>query len=275
MAQGSLRTKYGEWAVVTGASDGIGREIAILLAQAGLNLVLVARRQSVLEELAADLSGKWGIETRILAADLSRAESVEAVVAATETLEIGLLIASAGFGTSGRLIDGNLSQELEMIDVNVRAVLALSYHFGRYFASRGRGGVVLLSSLVAFQGVPQAANYAATKAYVQSLAEALHVELAPLGVDVVASAPGPVASGFARRADMQMNLALKPEVVAQGTLNALGRTTTVRPGFLSKFLEAALMFLPRWARVRMMGQIMGGMTKHQTGGLQASHHGSA
>lgn len=103
---------------------------------------------------------------------------------------------------------------------------------------------------MAFQGVPRAAHYAATKAYIQSLAEGLHVELAPLGVDVIASAPGPIHSGFAERANMQMGLALQPEEVAPGTLVALGRKMTVRPGWLSKFLETALT-LPRALRVRM------------------------
>lgn len=120
-----------------------------------------------------------------------------------------------------------------------------------------------MSSLVAFQGVPRAANYAATKAYVQSLAEGLLVELAPLGVDVMSSAPGPVFSGFAKRTHMNMSIGLTPKSVAWATLNALGRRGTVRPGWLSILLEASLAFLPRWGRVRMMGVVMDGMTKHR------------
>ena len=120
-----------------------------------------------------------------------------------------------------------------------------------------------MSSLLAFQGVPGAANYAATKAYVQSLAEGLRLELSPLGVDVVSSAPGPIRSGFAKRADMKMSMAGTPASVAQGTLDALGRAGTVRPGFLSKVLGFALAFLPRWGRVRMMGLVMAGMTQHR------------
>jgi short-subunit dehydrogenase len=202
------------------------------------------------------------------------ATGVEAVATGTGDLDVGLLVAAAGFGTAGRLIDARLEQELEMIDVNCRAVLALSLHFGRRFAGRGSGGMVLMSSLVAFQGVPYAAHYAATKAYVQSLAEALHVELAPLGVDVVASAPGPIHSGFAARAGMRLGLGLKPRDVAQTTLDALGRRTTVRPGWLSKFLEGALLPLPRRARVRVMGRIMTGMTRQTHGDPKNSHRRS-
>ena len=150
-----------------------------------------------------------------------------------------------------------------MIDVNCRAVAALAHHFGNRFAKVGRGGLVLMSSLLAFQGVPRAANYAATKAYVQSLAEGLRLELSPLGVDVVAAAPGPIQSGFAKRADMKMSMAGTPASVAQGALEALGRTGTVRPGLLSRVLGFALAFLPRWGRVRMMSLVMAGMTKHR------------
>jgi hypothetical protein len=120
-----------------------------------------------------------------------------------------------------------------------------------------------MSSVVAFQGVPRAANYAATKAYVQSLAEGLRAELRPLGVDVVASAPGPVHSGFAERAGMRMGLALTPSAVASATLAALGRRGTVRPGWLSKLLGWSLALLPRWVRVRVMALVMGGMAQDE------------
>jgi len=121
----------------------------------------------------------------------------------------------------------------------------------------------LLASLVGFQGTPFSAHYAATKAYVQSLAEALHVELALSGVDVLASAPGPVQSGFAARAGMHFGVAVKPAEVAQATLDALGCKTTVVPGLLSKILTYSLSALPRSSRVRMMGWVMRGMTKQR------------
>jgi len=234
------REKYGPWAVVTGASDGIGRAFAERLAAQGFDLVLAARRGPRLEELARSLP----VSTRVVAADLATREGVAAVVAATEGLDVGLLVASAGVGTSGRFIDGDIARELGMIDVNCGAVAALAHHFGRRFARRRSRGIALMSSLVAFQGVPRAANYAATKAYVQSLAEGLRVELAPVGVDVVSSAPGPIRSGFGDAADMRMGLAGSPAAVARGTLAALGRRGTARPGWLSKLLEWSLAFLP-------------------------------
>jgi uncharacterized protein len=259
--QERLRARYGPWALVTGASDGIGRAFAVHLAEAGVNLILAARRRDVLETLSAELTQQHGIDARVVAVDLGRPEGVTALLAEAGTRDVGLLVASAGFGTSGTFIEGDLASELEMIDVNCRAVAVLAHTFGRRFAERGRGGMVLMSSLVAFQGVPRAANYAATKAYVQSLAEGLRIELAPRGVDVLASAPGPVNSGFAARASMTMSFAQTPVDVARSTLSALGRWGTVRPGVLAKLLEWSLALLPRWGRVRMMAVVMGGMTK--------------
>jgi short-subunit dehydrogenase len=109
-----------------------------------------------------------------------------------------------------------------------------------------------------------ATNYAATKAFIQSFAEGLHYELASLGVDVLSSAPGPVSSGFASRARMTMGKAASTQEVALGTVNGLGKTVTVRPGFLSKFLGWSLMTLPRSLRIRIMYKIMSGMTRRES-----------
>jgi uncharacterized protein len=257
-----IAQRYGPWAVVTGASDGIGQAFARHLAAEGLNLVLVARREPVLQALAADLQRMHGVECRVVCADLADIESVRRLADSTATLDVGLLVASAGFGTSGPLLENDLAVETGMADLNCTSVLAQAWHFGARFAKRGRGGVVFLSSLMAFQGQPRGAHYAATKGYVQTLAEGLRAEWAPLGVDVIACAPGPIQTGFAARANMQMAQALSPEVVARVTMQALGRKTTVHPGWLSKLLGWSLAPLPRWGRVMVMAQVMKGMTAH-------------
>jgi uncharacterized protein len=261
--RGRLAQRYGPWAVVTGASDGIGRAFAQHLAASGLNLVLVARREPLLQVLAAELQRSHGVQCHVLPADLADLEAVHTLAEGTADLDVGLLVAAAGFGTSGTLLDAKLGVETEMADLNCTSVLAQTWHFGRRFAKRGRGGVVFMSSLLAFHGTPRAAHYAATKAYVQTLAEGLRVEWAPLGVDVIASAPGPINTGFAARADMRMAQALPAEVVARVTMQALGRKTTVRPGWLSKLLGWSLATLPRWGQVMVITQVMKGMTAHQ------------
>ncbi|WP_407345335.1 SDR family NAD(P)-dependent oxidoreductase [Pengzhenrongella phosphoraccumulans] len=252
----TFRSDYGPWAVVTGASSGIGQAIATEVAAAGVHLVIVARTGAALEAVAEKLRADHAIDVLVVRCDLGTAEGVVEVERATERLDVGLFVAAAGFGTSGRFMDADRDTEMAMLDVNCRAVLLLSLHFARRFAERGRGGIVLFGSVVGFQGAPWAAHYAATKAYVQTLAEGLSLELKPQGVDVLSSAPGPVRSGFADRAGMSMGAVLEPSAVASATLRALGRRSSVAPGRLSKTLTWSLAPLPRRWRSRIMGRVM-------------------
>jgi len=269
--QQRLRQRYGPWAVVTGASDGIGRSTATLLAEAGFGVVLVARRQEVLEAFADDLRAAYNADVEVIVADLGTPVGVDEVLTRTRGIDVGLYIAAAGYGTTGSFIESDLDNELTMIDVNCRAVVSLTHGFARRFADRGAGGIVLFGSLVGFQGVPQTANYAATKSFVQSFAEGLRLELKSLGVDVLATAPGPTHSGFAAQAAMTMSSAADADVVARSTLRSLGRrSSTVRPGVQAKLLGYSLIMLPRWARVRVLGSIMSGMSSATRQGVTAA-----
>ncbi len=257
----SWQDRYGPWAVVTGASDGIGRAFAEALAARQIKVVLVARRLAALQAVAAGIEARFGVSTRVIAADLEHVSEIRRVFDNISDLDIGLLVASAGFGTAGSFLQTDLDAELGMIDVNCRAVTAMTKMIAVRLAKRG-GGIVLFGSIVAYQGVPNAANYAATKAFVQTLAEGLGAELAPYGIDVLSCAPGPVHSGFADRSRMRMGQAMQPQAVAEEALAALGCKTTVWPGMLSKILIGSLSTLPRFARTAIMGRIMAGMTKH-------------
>jgi uncharacterized protein len=261
-AHDSFLTRYGPRALVTGASDGIGRSFAVALARRGLDLVLVARRREKLESLARTLTQEHAVQCRVVAADLATAEGLAAVLEATSELDMGLAVCAAGFGTAGPFLDGDLDNELDMLQLNCGATTALSWHFGKRLGTRGQGGLILLSSIVAFQGVPRAAHYAASKAYVQTLAEGLQLEWRDRGIDVLAVAPGPVNTGFAGRSRLNMGKAESPDVVAEQSLKALGRGGTVRPGVLSKVLGYSLAMAPRRARTAIMGTIMRGMTAH-------------
>lgn len=258
-----LYRHYGPWVVVTGASSGIGLELAERLAEAGLNVVICARHEERLRALGVTWRAQHNVSIRVVAVDLAEATGSEQLIQQTSDLDIGLLVASAGFGTSGLFVNGQVSDEVAMLRVNCEALLILTHHFAQQMAAKGRGGLILLSSLVAFQGVPYAAHYAATKAYVQSLAEGLARELKPRGVDVLAAAPGPVSSGFEQRARMKINVSLTPAQIGVPILAALGRQTTVLPGWLTKLLTYSLRPVPRWGKVRIMEQVMGGMTAHQ------------
>jgi uncharacterized protein len=271
----SVRDVYGPWAVVTGASDGIGRAFAQELAAAGMHLVLVARREAQLDTVAADLRTRFGVQCRVIPTDLADPLASSHMLDHTTDLDIGLLVAAAGFGSSGPLLSQLDTSEQQQLAVNCAAVLAQCMHFGRRFAERGRGGVILLSSVVAFHGTPWSANYAATKAYVQSLAEALRHEWAPRGLQVLACAPGPVGSGFGARAQLRLGRTISPSIVAQQALRALPRGGTVRPGWLSKLLGWSLATAPRALRVRIMGSIMHGMAASPVGPTRPHLHGRA
>lgn len=254
-----LKRRFGPAALITGASDGIGRAFAARLAEQGFDLILVARRDSLLQEMARDLGARFGVEVRPIAMDLSVPSAVQQLMRMTESAPVGLVVAAAGFGSIGSFLDQDMASEVNMVDLNCRSVVELSYGFGRRMAAQGRGGIVLFGSLVGFNGAPFSATYAATKGFVQSFAEGVAAELRPRGVHVLSVAPGPVSTGFAARAGMQMGQSATPEMVARSALATLGRRTTVRPGVLAKFLGWSLAVLPRWGRVRIMGVIMKGM----------------
>ena len=183
---------YGPWAVVTGASSGIGRAFAHHLAEAGLHLVLAARSTDRLHTLGAALRRAHGIDFRVVTVDLSRPESAAALVAATDDLDVGLLVSNAGAASPGLFLDQDLDDLHGRLVLNATSHLNLAHAFGRRFTTRGRGGIVLVSALGAVHGLPNMAHESASKAYVLNLGEALHYELAPAGVDVTVLLPGNV-----------------------------------------------------------------------------------
>ncbi|MFC4111940.1 SDR family NAD(P)-dependent oxidoreductase [Nonomuraea zeae] len=183
---------YGPWAVITGASSGIGRAFAEHLAAAGLDLVLAARSTDRLASLGAELHREHGIAYRVVSVDLGTPGSAAALIEATADVDVGLLISNAGTGRPGRLIDQPLADLHRRFTLNAVTHLELVHAFGGRFAARGRGGIVLVSALGAGAGVPYMAHDGGAKAYVQSLGAALHHELAGTGVDVTVLVPGNV-----------------------------------------------------------------------------------
>ena len=150
----TFREQYGPWAVIAGASVGLGEAFARRLASHGLNLVLLARGQAALETLASDLRAAHGIEARTLAVDLARPDLLPLVQGFTAQLEVGLLVYNAAFSTIGPFLDHPVEEHLRVIDVNCRAPLVLAHHFGGAMTARGRGGIVLMTSTAGSQGGP-------------------------------------------------------------------------------------------------------------------------
>lgn len=254
-----LKHRFGPAALITGASDGIGRAFAETLAAQGFDLVLVARREPLLQAMAVELSAAHGIRATVFATDLSDPAAIAALLDRTWDIPIGLFVAAAGFGSLGDFLSLDPAEEANMVDVNCRALVTLTHDIAARMKGRGKGGIVMFSSLLGFQGVPGSATYAATKGFVQGFAEAIAVELRPAGVTVLSVAPGPVQTGFGARAGMQMAQAADPATVARVALRSLRSGGTVRPGTLAKALGWSLAVLPRWGRVRVLGQAMKGM----------------
>ena len=252
--------RLGPTALVTGASDGMGHASAEELARTGFDLILCARREHILTTLADKLTTQYGVNVRVVGADLSTPEGMSRLSDEIESEDIGTAVMAAGFGTSGRFGHIDLDNERNMLAVNCDAVLTLTHILTNKMIKRGSGHIVLFSSIVAFQGNGFSAHYAATKSWVQSLAEGLRVELAPHDISVLAVAPGPVQSGFSERANMQMGAATTPSTVGKAIRAHLGKSGTIRPGLLSKVLGWSLAFTPRPIRVRIMTQIMSGMS---------------
>lgn len=255
----AFRDRYGPWALVTGASSGIGREIALQAAARGLDVLLAGRDARRLEETAHVIRSA-GRQALWVAGNLATDEGMASLVAAASALDIGLLVPAAGFGIGGEFLALPDDEAAAMVRLNCDHVTRLVLRFAPPMARRGHGAVLLVASVLAFHGVPYAALYAASKAFVQSLGEALAVELAPHGVDVVVSSPGPTATGFASRARMRLGRTLQAADVADASLRGLGHSRVVLPGALTKVLHNATFGLPRAAKVLVLGRIMRGMT---------------
>lgn len=191
-------------ALITGASSGIGAEFARYHAQNGGDVVLAARSTDKLQALAEELAAKHGVKAHVVAADLSTPDGASTLIEQVTKagIRIDVLINNAGFGGQGRHIDRALDEEQGMIDLNVKALVTLSHHFGGEMAARGQGRILNVGSTAGFMPGPLQAVYFATKAFVKSFSLALDQEVRPQGVTVTLLAPGYVKTGFADRADL-------------------------------------------------------------------------
>jgi short-subunit dehydrogenase len=249
--------KYGPWALVTGASSGIGKAISTQLASKGINIVAVARSESNLQTLKTELEVKYDVKVKVIAEDLLKSETYQLINEQTKDLDIGLLIANAGVENNGLFSDNDIKNEEQLIAINVTGPMKLSHEFSQRFAKRGGGGIVLVSSLFGYQGIPLVANYSATKAYILTLGEALNVELKPKGIDVTVLSPGltktPMSQNMAINFNKMPITSHSPEYVAQIALSALGRKATVVPGLINKIYAWENRFIPRSWPVKLFG----------------------
>lgn len=248
--------RYGPWALIAGGSQGLGLAFASAAAKRGLDLVLVARRPEVLEEAATGVRQRYGVQVRTVAADLAEAATYrETLPAATEGLEVGLVVANAGHAPVGRFLDVPVEQARDAVELNTRSVLGLSRCYLPSMVQRHRGGFVVMSSAAGLQGSPGLALYAATKAFGRVFAESLWAELRASGVDVLACVPGAVRTpGYEQSGMGRAPGELGSAHVAEQTLDRLRRGPVVVPGTFMRTATAAMRLLPRRTAVTVMGR---------------------
>ncbi len=258
-----FRTQYGPWALVTGASAGLGEEFSRQIAARGLNLILVARRADRLEALGKELAAQHGIEYRAVAADLNREDFLPALAEATQGLEVGLLVNNAGFTNSGEFLDNELAAEARLVNVNCRAVTLLAHHYGQGMRQRRRGGMIFSASIAGFVAIPFWATYAASKSYDLLFSEALSSELAQYNIDVLALCPGTTRTEFAdyRGLKAKMLVMETPPVVA-GALSRLGRRRVYIAGFQNWLGTMLGRFSPRRVYQKVAGWLIRDMVDH-------------
>jgi hypothetical protein len=261
----SFVDRYGSWAVVAGASEGLGAAFARALAARGLNVVVVARRAEPLQALAIEIETRHGIQARAIVLDLSEPDSVATLLSDLSDLSVGLLVWNAALSLIGPFLEQPLAGHLRELEVNCRSPLTLVHGLGQAMAKRRRGGIILMSSLSGMQGTALVAHYAATKAWNRILAEGLWWELGKQGVDVLACVAGATDTPGYRASEPESQQAAKvpvmrAEAVVEEALGALGRQPSLIPGRKNRWAAAFLArFLPRRAAVRLMGRTMDGM----------------
>jgi short-subunit dehydrogenase len=251
-------------ALITGASGGIGYELALLFARDGFDCILVARSQDKLNALAARMESEFRVKTLVLPKDLSKPSAVDEIYEeiSAATMPVDLLVNNAGFPVFGLFTETELKTELEMLQVNVVALTALTKLFLRGMLERRYGRILNLASTAAFEPGPLMAVYYASKAYVLSFSEALANELRGTGVTVTTLAPGPTRTGFQKRGQLEDSRLVQGEiadarsVALAGYRGLMAGKTLVIPGFSNKLIPWIVRVSPRRVVTRVVRRML-------------------
>jgi len=259
-----MTTTDNSWVLITGASSGFGEEFARQYAAQGHSLVLVARRLDRLQALAETLRRQYGIDVVVEQVDLSDIGAVTQLHRRLreQNIAIDILINNAGHGLQGPFVDSPLEATLAMVQLDVGSLTAVTHIFAQDMRARRRGKILLVASLLAYQGVQNFAVYAAAKAYVLRLGEALHRELKREGITVTTLCPGLSDTGFAAAAQMKISpmlklLMMQPAPVVRTGIRALhaGRISVV-PGWANKAMIIMTWATPRWLHQAILSHAM-------------------
>ncbi len=251
-----LPERYGEWALITGASSGIGAEFARALAREGMSCVLTARREDRLQALAGELEKAHKVSTRVVAADLAEPQGADQLASAIQDIEIGVLVNNAGFGYAGRF-DKQETQRLQtMIQLNCVAPVVLTSHLLSGMRARRRGAIVITGSVAGRQPLPWHGVYSATKAFDLFFGESLWGELQGTGIDVVVLEPGLTRTEFQEVAGETAHAGESPAKVVKVALDALGQQPSVVSGWFNWLRASLVRLVPRSLTTLIAGQVV-------------------
>ncbi len=269
-ASTSFVNRYGPWGVVLGASEGLGEAYAREVAARGLNVVVAARRAEPLAEVARVVQDDYGVDAVPVVVDLAAAGCLDALRAATDGLDVGLVVFNATGSFVGEFLDEGHDDALTQVAINVNAPIAVCDHFGRPMVERGRGGIVLMGSGAGVAGTAGLAVYSATKSFQLTLAQALHEEWRHRGVDVLGVVGPAIDTPNFRRSfdhdpDQLPQKPMAPEQVALDVLDALGEEMEIMPGAGNREGYAFLSALPRVEQARMLSASFAAAAGHTAG----------
>ena len=235
--------QFGPWALVTGASSGIGKEFARQIAASGIHVALVGRREPLLRTVGAECTRTFGVQHRIIPLDLSQPDFLPVLADATRDLDIGLVVSNAGTGNPGEFLKLDRQLLQATLRLNTMAHLDITHHFGQKLGERRRGGIILVGALGAESGIPCMANDGGAKAYVHSLGEALHYEFKPLGVYVTVLAAGVTNTAVIDKFGLNpKTMPMKPmtveQCVSEGLSGLRKNRSRVVPGRLNRIMNA-------------------------------------
>lgn len=257
-----LKEKYGEWALITGASSGIGREFARYLAKINFNLILIARRYERLLELYDELTYKYHIEIICIKTDLTSEECFPEIYQKVGEREVGILVNNAGAGSVGDFFQSDLQKEIDLIKLNCLTPTILTHYFLKKMIERKKGAIIFLGSIVGLQPTPYLAVYSATKSFNIYLSNALWYELKKYNIDVLALSPGSTNTEFERVSQKTCKLIrAEPDEVVKSVFKALGKKPTIIHGFINKILITIGKILPDRAVITLVGIISYKMNK--------------
>lgn len=249
--------RYGPVALVTGASSGIGSSFAKCLAGKGFDLVLVARRVERLEALAEEMRSEHGIEADVRRIDLAEGDAAQQILDATSSRDVGLVVSNAGTGVKGRFEDGDAMAMAEMLMVNCNTPMMLAHGFVPRLRERGRGGIILTSSVEGLIGCPYSTAYSSSKGFVNSLGEGLWGELTPEGIDVLTLCPGATATARLEDVDLAtLQNVMSPDDVARLALENIRNGPTYIPSEHYKATFEQLLSMPRRDALSAMASSM-------------------